>query len=305
MNKGYFLLIFFLISISCSDEVNTISRSKQEQLDLDKKRIEGYLNENNLTGFTSLDNGLHYKILDQGNSEFPSIGDTLSVDYIGQLLNGGCLPDVQVLDIALQENGVLLAATWGRGIWEAAPKRCPETDRVLSGTVSSNFNAKNSFTLQSTQHLTGDNKVVYEATETITLNEGFEVSPGPSYEKENFKAILFEPYCENCNGVQLKFATPTSSDNMANELLEQKLQSESIKLFPNPNEGVFHIAYLGNNENPSTTIQVYGMDGSVVKKLSLDNFENEINMSDLSSGVYLLKVKINDDVAVRKMVIEH
>ena len=36
MNKGYFLLIFFLISISCSDEVNTISRSKQEQLDLDK-----------------------------------------------------------------------------------------------------------------------------------------------------------------------------------------------------------------------------------------------------------------------------
>ena len=38
MNKGYFLLIFFLISISCSDEVNTISRSKQEQLDLDKKR---------------------------------------------------------------------------------------------------------------------------------------------------------------------------------------------------------------------------------------------------------------------------
>ena len=88
MNKGYFLLIFFLISISCSDEVNTISRSKQEQLDLDKKRIEGYLNENNLTGFTSLDNGLHYKILDQGNSEFPSIGDTLSVDYIGQLHNG-------------------------------------------------------------------------------------------------------------------------------------------------------------------------------------------------------------------------
>ena len=57
MNKGYLLLIFCLLNISCSDEVNTISRTKQEQLDLDKKRIEGYLDENNLTGFTSLDNG--------------------------------------------------------------------------------------------------------------------------------------------------------------------------------------------------------------------------------------------------------
>ena len=88
MNKGYLLIIFCFLNISCSEEVNTISRTKQEQLDLDKKRIEGYLDENNLTGFTSLDNGLHYKILDQGNSEFPVIGDTLSVEYIGQLLNG-------------------------------------------------------------------------------------------------------------------------------------------------------------------------------------------------------------------------
>ena len=88
MSKGYFLLIFCLFNISCSDEVNIITRTKEEQLDLDKKRIEGYIDENNLTGFTSLDNGLHYKILDQGNSEFPSIGDTLSVEYIGQLLNG-------------------------------------------------------------------------------------------------------------------------------------------------------------------------------------------------------------------------
>lgn len=88
MNKGYLLIIFCLLNISCSEEVNTISRSKQEQLALDKKRIEGYIDENNLTGFTSLDNGLHYKILDQGNSEFPVIGDTLSVEYIGQLLNG-------------------------------------------------------------------------------------------------------------------------------------------------------------------------------------------------------------------------
>jgi len=48
MNKGYLLLIFCLLNVSCSDEVNTISRSKQEQLDLDKKRIDGYLDENNL-----------------------------------------------------------------------------------------------------------------------------------------------------------------------------------------------------------------------------------------------------------------
>ena len=84
-----FLIFLVIISIfSCTDENIVVTRTKQEQLHLDLERIQGYLNENNLEGFESLDNGLHYKILEEGNSSFPKNGDTLDVEYVGQLLNG-------------------------------------------------------------------------------------------------------------------------------------------------------------------------------------------------------------------------
>ena len=84
-----FLIFLVIISIfSCTDENIVVTRTKQEQFNLDLERIQGYLNENNLEGVESLDNGLHYKILEEGNSSFPKNGDTLYVEYVGQLLNG-------------------------------------------------------------------------------------------------------------------------------------------------------------------------------------------------------------------------
>ena len=84
-------LIFFLVflsTFSCVDENVVVTRSKQEQLELDLTRIQGYINENNLTGFSSTEKGLYYKIMEAGNTTFPANGDTLSVEYIGELLDG-------------------------------------------------------------------------------------------------------------------------------------------------------------------------------------------------------------------------
>ena len=85
------ILIFFLVFIStfsCADENVVVTRTKQEQLELDLTRIQGYINENNLTGFSSTDKGLYYKIVEAGNTTFPANCDTLSVEYIGELLDG-------------------------------------------------------------------------------------------------------------------------------------------------------------------------------------------------------------------------
>ena len=84
-------LIFFSLTltiISCSQDNIEFNRTKQEQLQLDIKRIEGYISENNLDGFLSTERGLYYKLLRDGNSIFPISGDTLSVEYIGKFLDG-------------------------------------------------------------------------------------------------------------------------------------------------------------------------------------------------------------------------
>ena len=88
MIRLFSIIIFLVIITSCSEDSNNIVRTKQEQLNLDISRIEGYISENNLSGYSSLDNGLHYKVLDEGNLTFPQNGDTLDVEYVGQLLNG-------------------------------------------------------------------------------------------------------------------------------------------------------------------------------------------------------------------------
>ena len=88
MIRLFSIIIFLIIITSCSEESNDIVRTKQEQLNLDISRIEGYISENNLSGYSSLDNGLYYKVLDEGNLTFPQNGDTLDVEYVGQLLNG-------------------------------------------------------------------------------------------------------------------------------------------------------------------------------------------------------------------------
>ena len=77
-----------LLIFSCADDNLIVTRTKQEQLNLDIQRIQGFINENNLEGFESLDNGLYYKVLEEGNLNFPQNGDTLDVEYVGQLLNG-------------------------------------------------------------------------------------------------------------------------------------------------------------------------------------------------------------------------
>ena len=90
------ILIFFLVFISifsCTDENIVVTRTKQEQLEFNfvywfGRILQGYINENNLSGFSSTDNGLYYKLVEAGNTTFPSNGDTLSVEYIGELLDG-------------------------------------------------------------------------------------------------------------------------------------------------------------------------------------------------------------------------
>ena len=73
--KYIFPILLTISFFSCTDENTEVTRTKQEQLVLDIDRIKGYIDENNLSGFESLDNGLHYKILESGNQQFPQLGD--------------------------------------------------------------------------------------------------------------------------------------------------------------------------------------------------------------------------------------
>jgi FKBP-type peptidyl-prolyl cis-trans isomerase len=71
----YLSLLFTLLMLSCSKE-----KSIQEQID-------DYIKANNLQAKSNAD-GLYYVIEDPGSNEKPNLNSTVTVDYLGTLING-------------------------------------------------------------------------------------------------------------------------------------------------------------------------------------------------------------------------
>jgi len=78
-----FVLAVTLGLTACSKEDNDTA----EQLAIDKKIIEDYLAENDLTAKATT-SGLYYIIDNQGTGVKPSISSTVTVKYKGMLLSG-------------------------------------------------------------------------------------------------------------------------------------------------------------------------------------------------------------------------
>lgn len=78
---------------------------------------------------------------------------------------------------------------------------------------------------------------------------------------------------------------------------------EGLQIFPNPvTTGRIHIS-TDQNSN-SREIAIYDMLGKKVFETTLYGNNKEINISNLNSGIYLIKVTENNTSATRKLVIK-
>jgi hypothetical protein len=62
---------------------------------------------------------------------------------------------------------------------------------------------------------------------------------------------------------------------------------EQVKVYPNPCSDVIYVS-VSTDENPF--MQLYSLNGVLLKKIRA----KEMNVSDLSEGTYILKVKIRE-----------
>jgi len=71
-------------------------------------------------------------------------------------------------------------------------------------------------------------------------------------------------------------------------------------IYPNPANGMIHIkANIAGNKN----IEIYNIAGKVVKTLNSLQMEDVINVGDLESGIYFIKIINQNKVYVKKMII--
>jgi hypothetical protein len=89
--------------------------------------------------------------------------------------------------------------------------------------------------------------------------------------------------------------------------IEENAERSLVSLYPNPASGVFNLK-VETNMNANVSIQVYDLTGKLVDELANSvNINNELNVksnNQLTSGMYFVKVKINNKVQTLKFISE-
>ncbi len=74
-------------------------------------------------------------------------------------------------------------------------------------------------------------------------------------------------------------------------------------IFPNPNDGAFAINIVSAGEDNSYSIEVLDVQGKVVHTAEGDQSYSTIQISNLSSGVYVVRLSANNQVVTRKLLV--
>lgn len=113
---------------------------------------------------------------------------------------------------------------------------------------------------------------------------------------QNPPAITFGTWVENtavtsgaCGGNLTPSNATMTGDLHSTSLATSDIKSDhaNIQIFPNPVAEVIRISGINNGQS----IQIYNMAGQLVKS---EAFDQKINVSELSAGVYLLKINTKD-----------
>jgi hypothetical protein len=91
--------------------------------------------------------------------------------------------------------------------------------------------------------------------------------------------------------------TPDYLENNALSI-NQGVSKSSITLFPNPTTSILNIENSSNEIINS--VSIYSINGKLIKEI--DSFTTAINVSDLQSGIYFIKIEMNKNVFNYKFV---
>ncbi len=75
--------------------------------------------------------------------------------------------------------------------------------------------------------------------------------------------------------------------------------NDNIKIYPNPTNGIFTIQC-----KDIQSIKIININGQIIKQLSIDNEQFTIDLSNQPKGIYFVKIKGDDFIIVKKIVIQ-
>lgn len=77
----------------------------------------------------------------------------------------------------------------------------------------------------------------------------------------------------------------------------------STKLYPNPASDIVSLE-INNTNREVLTLNIYNIMGFIVKTETISKYNNQINVSELNNGIYLILIKSKDLIREQKLVIQ-
>lgn len=75
---------------------------------------------------------------------------------------------------------------------------------------------------------------------------------------------------------------------------------ESLSIYPNPVSQ--DKVYISTINNAPKKIEIYNVLGKIILTVSI--FQNELNISKLKAGIYIIKITENNITATRKLIVK-
>lgn len=97
---------------------------------------------------------------------------------------------------------------------------------------------------------------------------------------------------DNCTGLGNKMGN-------ASEIKETVLSTNDFNIYPNPSNGNFNINF--GNSNESYSVEIYSLIGQ--KVFEKENVNSLVSVSNLKTGIYLIKVTKGTESITKKMII--
>jgi hypothetical protein len=90
--------------------------------------------------------------------------------------------------------------------------------------------------------------------------------------------------------------------------INEVADNTSFNLSPNPNNGTFTISSILQSANGLVTYEVRDMTGRLIMsntvRLSSNRFEKQVELRDLSQGIYILRIMTDEETGVRTFVVK-
>ena len=105
------------------------------------------------------------------------------------------------------------------------------------------------------------------------------------------------------NGNSILYVDNLSFNNLINSVSKNPSENAFINFYPNPASTIVTLN-IDNIDKQDLTLNIYNIMGSLVKTEIFKQNQQQINVSDLSNGIYVVEIKSKELTGKQKLIIQ-